>query len=287
MTTEQISIEIPSEEFGDHALKVLNTLFLKAKSIDEFEYACALLRIRGLEGPGWDPLKETHRLIADMMGLMNSPLLEDTKVRLALLTYCHLTEVDAIYGIIKNMLNVLENARCRVDPFWHLYRSTKKGEKSRLFGVIPPSAKTVVNDLQDHAIKLGEKDIATLLKEMFDDAVRNSFYHSDYIIYQDEFRSQEGRFRDGNVISHVMKISKLVELINKGLGFYQAFMQNYISHIRSYSTPKEVTGRILHEQSLRAKITLMADETRGLYGFQSISSDIVETSAIDDTKKSS
>jgi hypothetical protein len=37
--------EIPSKDFADHALVVLDALFRKAKSQDEFEYACALLRI--------------------------------------------------------------------------------------------------------------------------------------------------------------------------------------------------------------------------------------------------
>ena len=276
MTEEPTIKKVPTEQFAGYALHVLDSLFAKAKSKDEFEYACALLRIRGMEGPGWDPLRETHLLIADMLGLMGGPLREDTKIRLALLTYCHLVEVDAIYGILKNMLRVLENERCSTEPFWEQYRSKIKGGKSRFKGVIPPSAGIVIKNIQQHALKIGENDMAGLLEQIFEDEVRNSFFHSDYILYQDEFRSREGRFRKGNIISSSMKLSELIDLVNRALGFYQAFMECYQKHIRSYTKPKVVTGRILNDQNVKVRITLLADSHRGLYGFESESTNIVE-----------
>lgn len=41
------------------AADVFGQLFNQARSADEFEYVCALLRIRGMEDEGWDPLEET------------------------------------------------------------------------------------------------------------------------------------------------------------------------------------------------------------------------------------
>ncbi len=43
----------------------LDALFNRAKAKDEFEYVCALLRIKGLESPAWDPLEESRRAIND------------------------------------------------------------------------------------------------------------------------------------------------------------------------------------------------------------------------------
>jgi hypothetical protein len=230
-----------------------------------------------MEDPGWDPLGETHTIIEDMLGLIQGPLREHTRVRLALLTYCHLIEVDAIYNILKNMLRVIEGERYSIEPFWGRYRSkSKKKEKSRLEGVIPPSAKIVVTDLREHARRLGEDDLADVIEQMFDDEVRNAFFHSDYILYQDEFRSWEAKFQTGNVISSSMKIDRLADLINRGLGFYKAFMTCYKQHIRSYTKPKQVTGRIFSDQTARGKITLLANAKRGLYGFRSNSSNIIE-----------
>lgn len=268
--------EIPTAQFFEFALHALDSLFTKAKLEDEFEYVCALLRIRGMESPGWDPLRETNMLIEDMCGLIEAPLRDYTKIRLILLTYCHLVEVDAIYGILKNMLRVLEGQRCSVEPFWEQYRSKVKGTKSRLEGVIPPSAKTVITNICEHAHKLGESNTANLLEQIFNDNVRNAFFHSDYTLHKDEFRSREASFRKNNVVSSSMKISDLVDLANKALAFYQAFMQCYQTHIKSYTEPKVVTGRILNDETVRAKITLLADPQRGIYGFESNATDVAE-----------
>jgi hypothetical protein len=85
---------------------VFEALFCKAKEKDEFEYACTLLRVRGLEDPGWQPLDETQALFDDLSALIAGPLRDDTRVRLALLLYCHLIEVDAIHEVLDNMVRV-------------------------------------------------------------------------------------------------------------------------------------------------------------------------------------
>jgi len=48
----------------------LNDLFLRAKEVDEFEFICTLIRVRGLEGPGWDPLVESNQLINQVLSLV-------------------------------------------------------------------------------------------------------------------------------------------------------------------------------------------------------------------------
>lgn len=242
--------------FLDHVSHVLDELFLHAKSKDEFEYICSLLRIRGMEGPGWDPLNETHDLVSDLLALINGPLREATRIRLALLTFCHLMEVDAIYVILKNMLNTIEGNRCSTSPFHHLYRR------------IPPSAKTVVTDLRNHAERLGQTRILEVLGEMFNDAVRNSFFHSDYIIYEDEYRTREGQFLKGDTIEHSIKIDELANIIDKGIAFYTAFFQCFRAHITSYKEPKTIVGRIGANNSL-LHVQLLVHPERGVYGFRS------------------
>jgi hypothetical protein len=265
--------ESAEEPFDLHCSDVLDQLFLKAKSQDEFEYVCALLRIRGMEDAGWDPLSETDRLFRDMLGLIHAPLEQHTRIRLALLTYSHLTEVDAIYSILKNMLLVIEGKRCSIEPFWELFRSSKKGvEKSRMTGVIPPSAKSVINNIVDHAKTLNENPLAEILLKMFNEQIRNAFFHSDYILFRDEFRSREARFG-------AIKLEKLVEQVNLGLGFYQSFIATFTKHIQSYDSPKKVTGRILGDETTRVELTLLADKERGLYGFQGSSAGIVKDPA--------
>jgi hypothetical protein len=71
----------------------LRGLLQTAKAEDEFDFACTLMRVRGMEDLGWDPFVETQQLVADLTNLIGQPLVPYTKVRLGLLLYSHLTEV--------------------------------------------------------------------------------------------------------------------------------------------------------------------------------------------------
>ena len=243
---------------------ILNNLFLKAKSKDEFEYICALLRIRGMESVGWDPFEETQNLFADIVSLVQGPLRDDTRIRLLLFVYCHITEVDAIYYVLENMLRTIEGERCSLSPFSHLY-----GKKKNLFDSRPPSAKQVVKALQEHAYKIEEQELPDLLEWMFNEQVRNAFFHSDYTIYKDEFRSREANFKTNNIVTKSIKLNELIELINKGLYFFQCFISVYYEHRVSYKEPKIVHGRIVADGSSEP-LQLVIDDNGGVCGFKSV-----------------
>ncbi len=84
----------------------IDTLFQEAKAADEFEFCCTILRVRGLEGPGWDPLQESICLIDQLVGLIGAPIQDSLKTRLILLLYCHVTEMNDLYNIIGNLVRV-------------------------------------------------------------------------------------------------------------------------------------------------------------------------------------
>jgi hypothetical protein len=224
-----------------------------------------------MESAGWDPLSETQALIDDLLRLIETPLRDVTRIRLALLCYCHITEVDAIYGIIENLLRTVEGNRCSIEPFWDLYPKQDKAKpRSKLDNIRrPPLAVEVVRFVKDHANSIGQTDVATILDDMFNDKVRNSFYHSDYIIYGDEYRIRETRGQFGGVSSASIKISELTEIVNRGIQFYQAFMNTLLFNIRSYKTSKIVMGRIQGDDNPPVPIQLLVHPERGVYGFQS------------------
>jgi hypothetical protein len=238
--------------------RCLNSLFKRAKDRDEFEYACALLRIRGAESAGWDPLRETGALASDLLGLAQAPIHPHTRVRLGLLLYCHLTEVDAIYEVLENMLRAIDDQRCSAWPFRHLRR-----------GPIPPSATRVVSALTEHARRSRARKLAEILEWEFNADIRNAFFHSDYILYRDELRSREAMFmQPDGTRSPSMNFEQLEELFNRGLLFYQMFMETFAGHIRSYEADRQIEGRFgAGGQSV--PVTLLADSSRGLYGFRS------------------
>lgn len=243
--------------YMENPAEVLDSLFNKAKARDEFEYVCALLRISGAQDAGWDPLEESQRAIRDYIALIEAPLRSDTRLRLALLVYSHIVEVDAVYAVIENMLNIIEGERCSISPLARLYQRRKKAP---LLEVRPPSARKVISYLKGHAEKSGEARLAKLLEDMFDEEVRNAFSHSDYIIYEGEFRIRHG-------FPKAIKLSRIEELINNALNFFQAFLDVWTQHRLGYKEPKVVRGRIGHEGQLE-DIELLVHPTVGVYGFR-------------------
>lgn len=54
--------------------RIIDGLFSRAREVDEFEYASTLLRVRGMEDYGWDPLVETDALFENIVSLLHAPL---------------------------------------------------------------------------------------------------------------------------------------------------------------------------------------------------------------------
>jgi hypothetical protein len=245
--------------------RIFDELFTHARARDEFEYACTLLRVRGVETVGWDPLLETAALFRDVGSLLEAPLNDYASIRLGLLLYSHLTEVDAIYQMLFNLIEVAAGERYVIDPFHDLYRPAGRPRSEQY----PPSAKRVAERLKEKAHERGETDVAELVDWFFNSAVRNAFFHSDYILHADEFRSRDAVFVDPNgVRTASMKLASIVDLINRGMTFYQAFIDVYERHRKSYNEDKPIRGRF-GAQGEEIDLTLLADPERGgLYGFR-------------------
>jgi hypothetical protein len=238
--------------------RCLDALFARAKQVDEFEYACALLRIRGMEEPGWDPLAETQVLASDLVGLGQAPLHPHTKARLGLLLYCHLTEADAVYEILENMLRTVDGDRASAWPFEHLRR-----------GNIPPSAARVVGDLMEHARRSRRRKLVEIIEWEFNSKIRNAFFHSDYILHRDEFRSRAAFFDQPNgTYAPSLTLEQLEDQINRGLLFFQVFLDVFGAHVRSYRSDRQIEGRFGPASTL-VPVTLLATAERGLYGLES------------------
>lgn len=249
------------------ARQVFDRLFTTAKSVDEFEYVCALLRIRGYEDEGWDNLSETHELFRDIMALSAAPLLDLTRVRLGLLLYCHITEAEPIYTVIENMLRVCEGDRVITDPYPDIQDKKTKSRNGLIKGR-PQSTSAVVAKLKAHARSLNMSDLAALLDSFFDSSIRNAFFHSDYILFSDEFRSRKSWFLQPNgSYGQTIKLSEVLVKVDQAVSFYSEFIKVLSSHKHSYKASKVVKGRFASDGSV-IDVELMADKKRGVYGFK-------------------
>jgi hypothetical protein len=247
-------------------LTVLEHLFDKAKAKDEFEFAFTLMRFQGVQDAGWDALKEADYLYQDVVGLLQSPIKQETKVRLALLLYGHITEIDAVHLVIHNMLRVIAGERYSAFPFQSLVRK----RKNSFLDSVPPSSKAKVKFIRDYAETLGESEIIAVLDEVYNEALRNAFFHSDYILYNNELRSHNSWFEHANnTRSQVMTGQELQDQLNAAINFFQAFMRIYIRSIRSYKENKRVTGRFGQNGEV-VPMMLLGDKKYGLHGVKSI-----------------
>lgn len=240
----------------------LRDLFARAKAADEFEYACTLLRVRGLESPGWDPFVETQGLVNDLRGLISAPLQGPTQVRLGLLLYSHLTELDTLYAMVANLARVIGGDRYLMEPFQDLYRESKRRNRR-----IPPSAQLVVAQLGDELREAGEQEIAEILDWHFDSDVRNAFSHADYVLYEDSIRSREAWFLVNGVRQRELPVQQFLELLNQALAVFGIFLATLQDALAAYTEDKVVEGRFAADGSY-VPIELLADAERGLYGFQ-------------------
>jgi hypothetical protein len=238
----------------------LHDLFEAAKQADEFEFGCTLLRVRGMETAGWDPFVETSHLVEDLMALIGAPLVGHTKVRLGLLLYSHLTEAVTIYAVLGNLTRVVRGERYVMDPFLDAYPRNRKGE---------PQASTpvIVRALREMLTETGHAPVSELFDWFFVSGLRNAFAHADYTLHGDKFRCRSESFEVGGILTPEISLDLIADILNRALGFYGAFMEEYEARRRGYRSNKIVLGRLAGDEPI--PVELVADETRGLYGFQS------------------
>jgi hypothetical protein len=241
----------------------LHALFEAAKTADEFEFACTLLRLRGMEDAGWDPFVETQRLVEDLMALIDTPLVGHTKIRLGLLLYSHLTEVGAVYEVLANLSRVHAGERYSIDPFLDYCSRNRKGEVQFL------STRAKVNALKEMLEGAGQVAVVEVLDWFFNPSVRNAFAHADYTLHQDKFRCRSESFEiGGGIQTSELSLQALVDLFNRALAFFQAFMREYTEQRTGYQANRVVAGRIAGGPAPEP-VELLADSEHGLYGFRS------------------
>ena len=110
-----------------HFADILNPLFWHDdfyKMDRMFEWACTLVRAAGLKDTGWDSHTESLALLTDLTNLMHIDLPNDkfaqpadTNARLALISYCHVLEMDFPYELLANLLRLRLNLKYAMNPF--------------------------------------------------------------------------------------------------------------------------------------------------------------------------
>jgi len=179
---------------------ILNPLFAQQNTNSTstlFEQVCTLVRAGGLKDTGWDSYSESKSLLDDLSRLMtrvenDNAFLnwEDTQARLALLSYGHMIEMNLPYELIVNLLRVRCGEQYCMEPFAHLGRKVIRNINGVKYvvDVVPASPLSKMKEIQKWADKCGMSDVGVALSGIYDNVIRNAFFHSDYVIHNKSMR---------------------------------------------------------------------------------------------------
>lgn len=215
---------------------ILNDLFdptphMRADRL--FEFVCSLVRAGGIEVQGWDPWYESQAVIDDLqnLGALELPPekfldAERTRVRLALLSYCHITEMDFPYLLVANLLRLRTGQKYHMAPFNDLARPIGKGPHAQL---LRPSPKKKIKRIRELSEQAKLPNVGKGLEEIYDDTIRNAVYHSDYILHgsQMRLRSDHRKPKGQNILTPVVEFAELEEIISNAFAFYSALFALY------------------------------------------------------------
>lgn len=257
--TDQLK-QLPDVEDDLPSLDVLAQLFDEARARDEFEFVSTLLRLRGMEDQGWDTLEESWSLINQVIAQIEAPVENLFKTRLLIFLYCHVTEMDDLYHIVGNLLRVIGGERYSLAPF-------AKGMHGYKSAATTPAAK--VGRIRRWAEDAGLPEVAELLETVLVTPVRNAFFHSDYVLFSNEFRIKRGRgVQLGDLNKKIVPLEWLLPRIELTVNMILALVDLLRTHVASYQEPKVVQGRFSADGSL-VEIELIVREGYGVTGFRS------------------
>ena len=240
-------------------IEELGLLFDKAKETDEFEFACSLLRIKGPKTIGWDSMYESQSLIQQIYRLAEDEIDEALRIRLYLMLYCHITEMDAFYNVIVNLLRVCRGDRYCTEPF-----KVEPNDEENIARY--PFSKAV--KIKEIAREIGYHRLSNIFKCIVVKQVRNAFTHSDYTLFNDKFRiiNGEGVEIDG-IITREISFDWLHYRINLALNTATRLLFLISEHRSYYDENKTIKGRMGPNESY-IEIELTIQKGVGLNGFR-------------------
>jgi hypothetical protein len=229
-----------------HYANLLNDLFDPTPHMNStwiFEFVCALVRAGGVELSGFDPWYESKAIIDDMRNLAQLdlptgqfPEPPKTRIRLALLAYCTLTEMDLPYVIIANLLRLRNGDKYHVEPFRDLAQK-RPPKKGKGFGkVIPPTPSQKIRRISDLAKKVKMEEVSAALEENHDTVLRNAVYHSDYVLHDDSLiirKDSRLSKKEGHYTPRV-GLKELDEVITNAFACFSALFSLYERCRRSF-----------------------------------------------------
>jgi len=234
--------------------KELQRLLHIAKTANEFEFVNVLLGFNGMgDQRALTHLHESRSYIEDMKERYANEQNLHSKVRLGLHLYCHIFEMNELYSILGNLTRIASSQKLRYIP--DLYTQTEPH--------LTPSDKLA--RISDMAPYSHMQPLLNLIYEMYKNDLRNSFAHSSYSLFGENYHIIKGKgVKFGNDIRNTLSIKDhIIPLVHNTLGFITEFFKLIDDHKKSYIENKMVTAHMPEEQS----VLILGDRKKGLIGF--------------------
>jgi hypothetical protein len=231
----------------------LKRLLNEARQCDELSFLFAILGFNsGEEDVGWQPINETQALTRDLVGLINGPLYDEARARIALLLYCHITEANFLYHCLYNLLLTIERQPPKIFSFLDKYKNG-----------IPPSVSAKLLDIRSKAKEHGFSEIDTIFEEIIRPDIRNAFFHSDYILFDDELRLKHR----GSQYARV-PLTTVFALVEKTVDFFNTFMSLLMEARRSFPKGYKIANRKASDGRSLCSVEVIVDDSGLACGFQ-------------------
>lgn len=176
-------------------------------------------------------LQETCNFVNDFNTLLN--MADDThrQIRIKLLVYCHIMESDYPFIVLWNLLRILDGQPCK----WTFTRITNKGDEE-----ICRYTEQKINELERLSSNLG-LPTGTVLSNFWDNDMRNTFSHSQYILDGNRYFSTRtlspfSRASNKQLFSSDIDypFAHINELYSKATGFLRTFVEVYKHYIMPF-----------------------------------------------------
>jgi hypothetical protein len=235
----------------------LQRLFKAAAERDPLAFLFAVLGISsGAEEAAWQPIGETQTFAQDLLALINGPLTQYAKVRLALALYCRLIDADFIYDCLYNLFLILEG---RQSPkTFNFLDKYKNG--------VAPAVSAKIADIKSKAIEQKFSDINVIFDQIIRPEIRDAFLRSDYILAENELRLKH-RAQYARV-----RLNEVIELVQKTVDWFNAFLRLLAAARRSFPKGHKITGRKSAKGQDLGSVEVLVDERGVATGFKAADS---------------
>ena len=210
------------------------TLFKRAFEKSPFDALCTLLRPRGMHDAGWDVLDESHSAFEDFNWMLTEARKQKTETcarRLALHYYCFVIEMNAVHEMIANLLRCLSGKHYLPSPLAHLNRGKKNGGP---WNIVPASMPTKIREISKLATELGETELIERIAYVFDEPLRNSIAHSDFVLLPNELRILGGGPQRGIKLTEIDHLIAFTFAFISGLLTAQASMKYLLKGVKRF-----------------------------------------------------